>query len=385
MREHVRKRQRVRPHGALGLPFALAAAALLLLGAPTASGAQEDASTRISGQCVGPTEADNVALATTQLSGYGISADVSMPTQVGLGEPATVSIALSFELSEYLVDGAGILGIESATFAGSEFPVTLVSPSGSEQKVIIPSNPVVDTSVPARIDLGSADFTVPTDAPGVIQLQLDPSTLVVETAPADLSATATCTDGGYSNLPVGFIVDPLAPAIDPSYSVLDVDPDTRDTIDLSSRVTAGAGPIVEDSWRVVRTSTLGEVSASIDNGILTYEAGGAPADVVWEVCGLSAAPPESTTTTTELAADGPLDAAGDNGVELAVQAEEPTDDQDLAEPTTHCAQGLLRLQSDADAQVLASSGVGSPATRPLASDTTSSDSQSGGASVSVTG
>lgn len=392
MREHVWKRQGVRQNRSRGLPIALATAALLLVAIPTISGAQDAPPIRVSGQCVGPTESDNVALATTQLSGYGISADVSMPATVELGEPATVSIALSFELSEYLVEGAGVLGIESATFAGSEFPVTLVSPAGSEQKVVIPSNPVVDTSSASRIELGSAQFDVPTDAPGVIQLQLDPSTLTVETTPADLSATATCTESGYSNLPVGFIVDPSAPTINPNYSVVDVDPDTQGTVDLSSSVVAGPGPIVEDSWRIVRTNTVGEASASVDNGELTYEVGRAPAEVVWEVCGLSDQPVESTSTTSSTTTTTEADSGEEPGtdedsqVELAVESDDPTGEDPAADPTTHCAQGLLRLQSASATEVLSSSAnVSVPTTPPATSVAPAVDNQTGGTPVSVTG
>ena len=158
-----------------------AVAALLGLTFPGFAASQEPTSVRIGGECVGPTESDNAALATTQLSTYGIDAAVSMPTEVALGDAATVSVSLSFELTDYLAEGAAALGIESADFAGSEFPVTLVSPSGSEQKVIIPPEPVVDTSAPQRVELGSAQFTLPTDAPGAFRVRIDPSTLVLET------------------------------------------------------------------------------------------------------------------------------------------------------------------------------------------------------------
>ncbi len=370
-----------------------AVAALLGLTVPTFAASEEPTSVRIGGECVGPTESDNAALARTQLSTYGIDVSVSMPTEVALGDPANVSASLSFELTDYLVQGAAALGIESVDFAGSEFPVTLVSPSGSEQKVIIPPEPVVDTSTPKRVELGSAQFTLPTDAPGAFRVRVEPSTLVLQTSPGELSATATCTDDGYSALPVGFIIDPLAPTIEPRIDEVMIGDEPRNagTLDLRDRVTPGAGPILEDSWRVVSVDTVDEATVTLENGILTYDMTGAPAVVTWEVCGLSAEPTPTSTgsnsTTSTIptpSVPGTEQALAETGVEQV--QDEP--DEPPAAPTSHCAQGVLRLQGQVTDVLSGSAGIVSESPQSLqspAATPTTGTPGTGGAPVSVTG
>ncbi len=349
-----------------------AVAALLGLTVSTFAASEEPTPVRIGGECVGPTESDNAALATTQLSTYGIDAAVSMPTEVVLGAPATVSVSLSFELTDYLVQGAAALGIESVDFAGSEFPVTLVSPSGSEQKVIIPPEPVVDTSTPQRVELGSAQFTLPTDTPGAFRVRVEPSTLVLQTSPDDLSATATCTDDGYSALPVGFIIDPLAPTIEPRIDEVTIGDERRNegTLDLRDRVTAGAGPILEDSWRVVSVDTVDEATVTLENGILTYDVTGAPAIVTWEVCGLSAEPTPTGTGSSSTTSSTPTNSVPGTEQALAATAVEQVEngsDEPPAAPTSHCAQGVLRLQGQVTDVLSGSAGSVSESPQSLES------------------
>ncbi|MGI9578366.1 MAG: hypothetical protein ACR2OH_09220, partial [Microthrixaceae bacterium] len=263
-------------------------------------------------------------------------------------------------------------------------------------------------STPSVIDLGTTEFDVPTSSPGVFQLQMDPATLAVSTSPEDLSATATCTDGGYSELPVGFVVDPLAPVIDPPSQTVEADGQARQsTVMLSDRVTEGPGPIVEDSWRIVRTSGPGQVETAVDSGMLSYDVSGGPADIVWEVCGLSSPPSPSTTTSTtttlldddaqvELAAETEvLDVESPRTEDEAADATSnaPATAQPTEDPTMHCAQGLLQIRPNAGTQVLSAvSGSGgnsttSTATPSTATPTTgtSATGTSGGAALSVTG
>ncbi len=210
-----------------------------------------------------------------------------MPSDIALGDSATVTVSLSYDLSDSLTWGANVLGIEAADLTGTEFPISLVTPGAVLEATATPPAAVVNTGVAGPIELGSVSFDVPTDQPGALQIVPGDANLQFASAPSGPTGTATCAVGS-ADLPIGFVIDPLAPVVDPAVRGFRT-PDDRGDVDLAGDVTEGPGPIVADSWRIVRTTGL--TSAAVDSaGLLSWERAGEWGDAVWEVCGLDSPP-----------------------------------------------------------------------------------------------
>ncbi|MCP4435488.1 MAG: hypothetical protein GY812_08335 [Actinomycetia bacterium] len=345
-----------------GIVLAAAVLVSIVLAAP-ARGSSSTQSAKLWGTCSGVTEQDDALVSALQLVGYGVTADVSLPDDVLVGEPATASIALSFSLSDYLASGAEQLGVESVDLTGTRFPVTVRTPSGEVAATLTPPQPVIDARSTTPIDLGSTTLDLPTAAPGAVQVGFGEATIEFSASPQGLSGTATCTTRLVNGLAPGFIVDPLAPVIDPAWQHPEPGAKTG-TIDLAATVTPGAGPLVDDSWSTVDTIGGGSVSLG-PTGQLDFDLTSGPVEATWQVCGLSADPaaPESTTTSTTTSTTSttaPPDEEPTEADQLAADDESPQEPDEgdgggesgVVEPTVHCAQGVATLQEPVQAEVL---------------------------------
>ena len=377
----------------------LAAAVLMVASAPGHDVAAVEAKTTaisLSTSCKGVTSEDQAMLSSLGLAGLRIEASLSSPPQVPLGEPAEATVALAFELSDYLADGAKYLGIESVDLTGTTSTVDLVGPSGEQHTTVTPPTKVIDPRLGGRVDLGAATLLIPSAVPGAVAVAVDTATVQLRAEPGGRSLQATCSTGELPAFPYTFVVDPAAPAVSPATADLTGE-ERSSVVNLGASVTPPAGSGV-GAWRVART--VGAGSATIEDGQLQWSLaeGSSGIDVVWEVCAVppttsttsttSAAPATSSTTVPDAAGLDP-EPGGDDGTGADADSdgadttdgstttptsapEDQSDDEQTTEPepdTPHCAQGVVRVRPTLHSSVLSAtsgSAKAGTATSPVA-------------------
>jgi hypothetical protein len=289
------------------------------------------------------------------LTSMDVSVTQTAPATAALGGSAEIEVSVSFELSDYLANGAKGVGIESVDLSGTAMQLRLVGPTGEKASTVSPPKAVVDPRATGGIDLGGATFDVSTAAPGAAAVVLGDATITVRATPKDLSFSASCTAPVLPPLAYLFVVDPAAPKVEaPETSV--TSGVRSGTVDVATGVEAPAGSTL-GAWRVVRT--LGGGTAEVDDGQLSWNlADGSPGlDVVWETCAVPATTTTTTTsttaptssTTTTVAAEALAATVGDettSSTSPTTDAAETTTTAPVAEPEAHCAQGVVKVRSN---------------------------------------